>query len=118
MAKPCPALPRRTAPRRPTPAIPLDLLCKGLGQNYFGPANIGIGILQQETELANFELRAQQIFYIVDWAGTHLRIDPKIGSLERAFNCSRHAIHSAMGNGLNEPKSRGRHSAFGGQRGI
>jgi hypothetical protein len=42
---------------------------------------------------------------------THLRIDPMIGSLERVFNCSRHAIHSALANGLNEPKSRGRHFA-------
>jgi hypothetical protein len=40
-----------------------------------------------------------------------LRIDPGIGSLERAFNCSRHAIHSAPANGLNEPKSQGGHSA-------
>jgi hypothetical protein len=31
--------------------------------------------------------------------------------LERASNCSRPAIHSASGNELNEPKSRGRHSA-------
>jgi hypothetical protein len=82
-----------------------------LGQNYFGPANIGIGILQQDTELPNLQFRAQQIFDILDWARTHFRIDPKIVTLERAFNCSRHAIHSASGNGLNELKSRGRRSA-------
>jgi hypothetical protein len=29
----------------------------------------------------------------------------------RAFNCSRHAVQSALANGLNEPKSRGRHIA-------
>jgi hypothetical protein len=99
MAKPCPA----------APAIPLDLLWKGLGQNCFGPANIEI--LHQDTELPNLQFRAQQIFYIVDWARTHLEIDPTIGSLERAFNCSRHAIHSALANGLSEPRSRGRHLA-------
>jgi hypothetical protein len=47
----------------------------------------------------------------VDWARTHLRIDPKIGSLKRASNCSRHAVYPALGNERNEPKSRGRHSA-------
>jgi hypothetical protein len=61
-------------------------------------------------ELVTLQFLAQQIFYIVGWARTHLRIDPKIGSLEHAFNCSRHAIHSGLGNELNEPKSRGRHS--------
>jgi hypothetical protein len=53
-ALPCPAA--RT--------IPLDLLWKGLGQNCFGPANIGI--LQQDMELPNLQFHAQQIFYIVD----------------------------------------------------
>jgi transposase len=99
MAKLCPA----------APVIPLELLWKGLGHNCFGPANIAI--LQQDTELPHWQFRAQQIFYIVDWARIHLRIDPKIGSLERAFKCSRHTIHSALANGRNEPKSRGRHSA-------
>jgi hypothetical protein len=99
MAKPCHA----------APVIPLDLLWKGLDQNCFGPANIGI--LQQDTELPNLQLRAHQIFHIVDWACTHLRIDPAIRSLEWAFSCSRHAIHSALANGLNELKSRGRHFA-------
>jgi hypothetical protein len=95
MAKPCPA----------ALAILLDLLGKELGQNCFGSANIGIGILQQDTELPNLQFRSQQIFDIVDWARAHLRIDPKIESLERTFNCSRHAIHSALANRLNEPKS-------------
>jgi hypothetical protein len=62
-------------------------------------------------ELPHSQFRAEQKFYIVDWARTHLRIGPKIGSLDRTFNCSRYAIHSALANGLNEPKSRGRHSA-------
>jgi hypothetical protein len=91
------------------PAIPFDLLWKGLGQNCFGPVNIGI--LQQDTKLPNLQLGAQQIFRILDWARTYVRIDPTIGSLERAFNDSRHAIHSALANGLNELKSRGRDSA-------
>jgi hypothetical protein len=60
--------------------------------------------------IAQFGILCSGKLGIVDQAGTHLRIDPKIGSLERAFNCSRHAIHVASGNGLNEPKSRGRHS--------
>jgi hypothetical protein len=47
----------------------------------------------------------------VDWARIHLGIDRMIGSLANAFNDSRHAIHSALANGLNEPKSRGRYSA-------
>jgi hypothetical protein len=70
-----------------------------------------MAILQQETELPNLEFRAQQIFDIGDWARTHLRIDPTIGSLERPFNCSRHAIHSALANAFNGPKSRDRDSA-------
>jgi hypothetical protein len=89
MARPCPA----------ALVIPLDLLWKGLDQNCAGPANIGIGILQQDTELPNLEFRAQQIFDIVDWARTHLRIGPTIRSLERAFNCSRDAIYSPLANG-------------------
>jgi hypothetical protein len=84
---------------------------EGVGQNCFGRVKLGIGILQQDTELPNLQFSAQQIFDIVDWARSHLKIDPKIGSLEGAFNCSRHAIHSALANGLNEPKSRGRHFA-------
>jgi hypothetical protein len=80
-----------------------------LGQNCFGPANIGI--LQQDTELPNLQFPVEQIFSIMDWARTHLRIDPTIASLERAFNCSRRVIHSALVNGLNGPKSRARHSA-------
>jgi hypothetical protein len=59
--------------------------------------------------LPNLQFRAQHIFYIRDWARSHLRIDPRIGLLEGAFNCLRHAIHSALANGLNEPKSRSRH---------
>jgi hypothetical protein len=46
------ALPCPTAP-----AMPLDLLWKGLNQNCFGPANIGI--LQQDTELPNLQFHAQ-----------------------------------------------------------
>jgi hypothetical protein len=86
-----------------------------LGQHCFRPPNIGI--LQQDTELPNLQFRAPQIFSIVDWARTHLRIDPKIGSLERAFNCSRHAILSALANGHNEPTSRSgiRQSAVSGE---
>jgi hypothetical protein len=80
-----------------------------LGQNCFGPANIRF--LEQDTELPNLQFRAHSLFCVVDWAGTHLSIDPKIQSLGREFNCSRHAIHSALANGLNEPKSRGRHAA-------
>jgi hypothetical protein len=106
MAKPCPAPPRPAAP-----AIPLDLFWKGLGQNCLGPANIGIRILRQDTELPNLQFLGQQIFSMVDWARTHLRIDPMIRSLEPTFNCSRHSIHSALAKGLNEPKSRYRHSA-------
>jgi hypothetical protein len=96
-------------PRPTAPAIPLDLLWKGLGQNGFGPANTGVR--QEDRELLNLQFRARQVLSIVDWARTYLRIDPTIRSLERAFSCSRHVIHSALANGLNEPKSRGRHFA-------
>jgi hypothetical protein len=109
---------RQTLSRRAARAIRLDLPWKGLGQNCFGPANIGIGMVQQDRELPNLQFRVREIFYIVDWARAHLRNDAVIGSLQRAFNCSRRAIHLALANGLNEPKSRGRHSSFGGQRGI
>jgi hypothetical protein len=65
--------------------------------------------------LRKLQFRAQQIFYIVDWAGTHLRIDPKIGSLERAVSRSRHAIPFALADGLNQPKPPGRHFAVRGE---
>jgi hypothetical protein len=35
--------------------------------------------------LPNLQFRGQQIFYIVDWAGLHLKINPVIGSLEHAL---------------------------------
>jgi hypothetical protein len=67
--------------------------------------------MQEDTQLPKLQFRAQQMLDIVDWARTHLRIDPMMRSLEHAFNCSRDGIHSALANGLNEPKSRGRHFA-------
>jgi hypothetical protein len=98
-AKSCPA----------APAIRHDLLWKGLGQNCFGPGNVRI--LQEDIQLPKLQLPAQQLFSIADWARTDLRTDPTIRSLERAFSCSRHVIHSASANGLNEPNSRARHFA-------
>jgi hypothetical protein len=46
-----------------------------------------------------------------NWARAELGIEISIGGLMRTFNCSRHAVQSALPNGLNEPKSRGRHWA-------
>jgi hypothetical protein len=111
MAKACPA-----APTRASDTTQSALLWKGLGQHCFGPANIGI--LQKDTKLPKLQFGAQPISHIIDWAGTHWRSDPRIASLESAFNCSRHTIPSALANRLNEPKSRGRHWVFGGERGI
>jgi hypothetical protein len=51
------------------------------------------------------------MFFIADWARAELGIEISIGGLMRAFNCSRHAVQSALANGLNEPKSRERHRA-------
>jgi hypothetical protein len=61
--------------------------------------------------LPKLKFSGQQIFDIVDRARTHLKSDPKIASLDRAFSYSQHALHSALANGLNEPKSYGRRFA-------
>jgi hypothetical protein len=68
-------------------------------------------MLRERTQLPKLQFPAQQVFDLMDWTCTQLRIDPTMTSLERAFSGSRHAIHTALANGLNEPKSRDRHSA-------
>jgi hypothetical protein len=99
MAKPCPA----------APALPLPQLWEGLNRNCLSDRNLHA--LQESQEFCELRFRAHQILVIADWAGAELGIEISIRGLMRAFNCSRHAVQSALANGLNEPKSLGRHIA-------
>jgi hypothetical protein len=78
-------------------------------QNYLG--EISLFALEQNAEFRELRFRAHQIFHLVNWARPERRTEIAIGSLMRAFNCSRSAVHSALANGLSPPKSRGRHFA-------
>ena len=99
MAKPCPA----------APAIPLAQLWGDVLRNCLGETSLFA--LQQNAEFRELQFRAHQIVYLVNWARTERRTEISIGSLMRAFDCSRCAVRSALANGLNPPKSRGRHLA-------
>jgi hypothetical protein len=57
------------------------------------------------------QLRAHEICSGVNWAGTEFRTEISSGLFMCAFNWSRCVIRSALANGLNPPKSRGRHLA-------
>jgi hypothetical protein len=96
MAKPCPT----------APALPLPQLWEGLNRNCLSGCNLRAR--QESEEFCDLRFRAPQIFFIADWARAELGIEIAIGGLMRDFNCSRHAVQSALANGLNEPKSRGR----------
>jgi hypothetical protein len=56
-------------------------------------------------------ISCSSIFHIVTWARAELGIEILIGSLMRTFKYSWHPVQSALANGVNEPKSRGRHLA-------
>ena len=92
------------------PRCTSDPTCRTMGpilQNCLGETSFFA--LQDKAEFRELRFRAHQIFYLVNWARTERRTEISIGSLMRAFNCSRSAVHSALANGLSPPKSRGRH---------
>jgi hypothetical protein len=88
----------------------LAQLSEGLNRNCLSGDNLRA--LQEGQEFCDLRFRAHQIFFIADWARAELGIEISIGGLMRAFNCSRRAVQSVLANGLNEPKSRGRHLAL------
>ena len=96
-------------PTSGAPAIPIDILQQGLANNCLSERNIRS--LLQDPVFLSLEYRSHQIFHVYDWGRSHLRIEMTIGSLERAFNCSRPTVRAALANRHDPPKQRGRHPA-------
>jgi hypothetical protein len=99
-------------PRTSAQAILFQILRNQLEQYCFGDRSLRI--LQCCQKFLGLQFPSQQILDVHEFAGLEFGREISIGSLERAFNCSRAAVKRSLKNRLELPSSRA-HGRRGGR---
>jgi hypothetical protein len=99
------------APAAPAaPAIPDEELLSSLQKYCFNEWMVRT--LQREPGFGELRYQSHQICFVADFARETAGQELSVNQLTRMFEC--HSVHVkvALANRFDEPKSRGRHSAF------
>jgi hypothetical protein len=92
------------------PAISLERLISTLEKYCF--SELTLRVLQREPGVESLSYRSHQIYFVKEFAQRHEGRALSLRQLSRTFECDGARVKAALKNGLSDPETRGRHSAF------